>query len=232
LKFKLVVGIILCFFVVSPLFSEPRNVLLITIDTIRADHLSCNGSLKVQTPNLDRVARDGINFTRARASVPLTLPSHASIMTSNLGIILYRQRDLNPAKQELEKAIALDQQNVTTHCHLGNVLRSLGDFKGAIEQYQHALEINPRYVYAANGLGLTYSAQKKEGEALRYFRQAVTLDPEIPSVIFNLAAQLEHMGQSKEALQTYNRFMELSAGKEFNEQRQRAVETIKRLEGK
>jgi len=60
---------------------QRRNVILITIDTIRADYLGCNGSTKVQTPNLDLLCRDGVNFVRARSPVPLTLPSHASILT-------------------------------------------------------------------------------------------------------------------------------------------------------
>ena len=60
-----------------------QNLVLITIDTLRADHLSCNGSQKVRTPNLDRLAREGVNFTRARSPVPLTLPAHASILTGN-----------------------------------------------------------------------------------------------------------------------------------------------------
>jgi choline-sulfatase len=59
------------------------NLLLITLDTLRADHLSCNGSKKVQTPQLDRLAKGGVNFRCARTSVPLTLPAHASIMTGN-----------------------------------------------------------------------------------------------------------------------------------------------------
>ena len=63
--------------------APPRNLLLISIDTLRADHLSCNGAQNVTTPNLDRLAREGVNFGRARTSVPLTLPSHASILTGN-----------------------------------------------------------------------------------------------------------------------------------------------------
>ena len=62
---------------------EPYHLLLITLDTMRADYMSLNGSKHVQTPNLDRLARGGVNFTRARAPVPLTLPSHASILTGN-----------------------------------------------------------------------------------------------------------------------------------------------------
>jgi len=64
--------------------SEPHNLLLITVDTLRADYLSCNGSTRVETPHLDRLAASGVNFTRARAQVPLTLPSHASILTGYL----------------------------------------------------------------------------------------------------------------------------------------------------
>jgi arylsulfatase A-like enzyme/tetratricopeptide (TPR) repeat protein len=64
------------------LFPRPRPaILLITIDTLRPDRLGAYGSHSVETPNLDRIARDGITFTHALANVPLTLPSHASILT-------------------------------------------------------------------------------------------------------------------------------------------------------
>ena len=60
-----------------------RNLVLITLDTVRADYLSCNGSTRTRTPHLDALAQGGVNFTRTRASVPLTLPSHASILTAS-----------------------------------------------------------------------------------------------------------------------------------------------------
>ena len=59
------------------------NVLLITVDTLRADYVGVNGATEVRTPNLDRLAASGVNFTRARSPVPLTLPSHASIFTGD-----------------------------------------------------------------------------------------------------------------------------------------------------
>ena len=64
----------------APLTVRP-NVILITIDTVRADHLGCYGAQGVSTPTLDALAHDGIVFERAIAQVPLTFPSHASIMT-------------------------------------------------------------------------------------------------------------------------------------------------------
>jgi len=62
---------------------EPRdaNVLLITLDTTRADHLSCYHPGKAKTPHLDALAARGVRFAHATAQVPLTLPSHACIMT-------------------------------------------------------------------------------------------------------------------------------------------------------
>ena len=61
---------------------KPRpNVILITIDTMRADHVGCYGAKDVQTPTLDSLARDGIVFERAISQVPLTWPSHTVILT-------------------------------------------------------------------------------------------------------------------------------------------------------
>jgi arylsulfatase A-like enzyme len=62
---------------------SPRrlNVLLITLDTTRADHLGCYGYSEAKTPVLDRLAQQGVLFERAYAPAPLTLPSHASMFT-------------------------------------------------------------------------------------------------------------------------------------------------------
>lgn len=57
------------------------NVVLITLDTVRPDHLHCYGNNKIKTPVIDGLARDGVLFERAVAQTPLTGPSHASIFT-------------------------------------------------------------------------------------------------------------------------------------------------------
>jgi choline-sulfatase len=63
----------------SPL--KPINVVFITLDTVRADHLHCYGNDKIQTPTIDRVAARGVLFEKAVTQAPLTLPSHASMFT-------------------------------------------------------------------------------------------------------------------------------------------------------
>ena len=60
---------------------EKPNVVLITLDTTRADHLGCYGGTAAQTPALDALAREGVLFEQAAAAAPLTLPAHATIMT-------------------------------------------------------------------------------------------------------------------------------------------------------
>jgi arylsulfatase A-like enzyme/Flp pilus assembly protein TadD len=58
-----------------------RNVLLITLDTTRADYLGCYGRTAAQTPALDRLAREGVLFRRCSTCTVQTLPSHCTIMT-------------------------------------------------------------------------------------------------------------------------------------------------------
>ncbi|MGO8815380.1 MAG: sulfatase-like hydrolase/transferase [Terriglobia bacterium] len=61
---------------------QPASVILISIDTLRADHLSCYGYTKIHTPHIDSFAQGGTRFAQAEAQVPLTLPSHTSLFTS------------------------------------------------------------------------------------------------------------------------------------------------------
>lgn len=84
--------VLLIFVITSSAFAQashrsvaapPRvpNIILITLDTTRADRMGFLGSQRGLTPNLDILARDSAIFTRAYAHVPLTPPSHASILT-------------------------------------------------------------------------------------------------------------------------------------------------------
>src|SRR6202022_4526188 len=63
------------------LTAPPTNFVLITIDTLRADALGFYGNRKVETPNLDRLAGEGLVFDSAHASNVVTLASHANILT-------------------------------------------------------------------------------------------------------------------------------------------------------
>ena len=73
-------------FAIAPLSSKSSfqesstNLLLITIDTLRPDRLSCYSSEHLQTPSIDSLAERGVLFTKAYAHTPTTLPSHTNIL--------------------------------------------------------------------------------------------------------------------------------------------------------
>src|SRR3954471_4334673 len=58
-----------------------QNILLVTIDTLRADAIGASGNRTVATPWIDRLAAGGVRFTAAHASTVVTLPSHANILS-------------------------------------------------------------------------------------------------------------------------------------------------------
>ena len=79
----LILSILLCT-VITPCNAaeaELPNVMLITMDTTRADHLGCYGYTRDTSPNIDRFAQDAVVFKNAVSVIPLTTPSHTSIMT-------------------------------------------------------------------------------------------------------------------------------------------------------
>src|SRR5262245_6859685 len=60
---------------------RPERVLLVSIDTLRADHVGALGAGPGRTPALDAIAARGARFTRAVSPAPLTLPSHSTLLT-------------------------------------------------------------------------------------------------------------------------------------------------------
>src|SRR5438477_12788953 len=81
------------------------NLLLITIDTLRPDHLGCYGNSQIQTPNIDALAAAGTRFEHAYTPVPITLPSHTVIMTGTYpmysGMHDFSGNRLNPQQPTL-----------------------------------------------------------------------------------------------------------------------------------
>lgn len=95
-----------------------RNVLLISIDTCRADHLSCYGYKPETTPNIDAVAAEGVLFENAISPIPLTLPSHSSMLTGTIPPFHGVHRNLG---------YRLDRSNIT----LAEILKDKGFATGA-----------------------------------------------------------------------------------------------------
>ncbi len=76
------------------------NIIIISIDTLRADHVSCYGYKKNTTPNIDRLAFQGHCFTNAYTTIPTTLPAHASLFSSLYPKQLSAQRNGEKAPED------------------------------------------------------------------------------------------------------------------------------------
>jgi arylsulfatase A-like enzyme/Flp pilus assembly protein TadD len=82
MRWSHIVFLALCPLLLAGERAKPSGgVLLITIDTLRADHLGCYGYQGGATPTMDALAKQGARFEHAYAPVPLTLPSHAALLT-------------------------------------------------------------------------------------------------------------------------------------------------------
>jgi choline-sulfatase len=80
----LLAAALFCACAAPPGVEPPLSILLITIDTLRADRVGAYGDAKARTPALDALARQGVLFERAYTPVPITLPAHVSLMTGLL----------------------------------------------------------------------------------------------------------------------------------------------------
>ncbi len=77
-----VLSIVLCG--CTPKMERPAAIILITLDTTRADHLGCYGYAAAVTPNLDAFAKEAVRFDQAMSAVPTTLPSHSTMFTGQV----------------------------------------------------------------------------------------------------------------------------------------------------
>jgi arylsulfatase A-like enzyme/tetratricopeptide (TPR) repeat protein len=122
------------------------NVLLVTIDTLRADRLGAYGYAAARTPVLDRLAAEGVRFADATAHAPLTYPSHAAILTgrypANFGIRLNGMDPLPAVATTI--AERLKPAGYRTGAVVGSVVleRSVGLDQG-FDQYDDRIDVRP-----------------------------------------------------------------------------------------
>jgi len=153
-------------------------------------------------------------------------------LRANLGLIYYRWGEFEKAERTLRIALGLDERSVLAHYRLADVYRATKSYSNAVAHYRRVLEIDPGYVWAVNGLGMTLAMEGKNEEALAAFRDAVKTAPEMAPGYLNLAVHLERMKRSSEALEAYQKFMDLSSEGEFARQREIAAAAIKRLQAR
>jgi choline-sulfatase len=124
---------------------SPVPVILISVDTLRADHLSSYGYRRIRTPNIDSFAEGGTRFTAIDSQIPLTLPSHTSLFTSTYPFAngIEENGERVPAGM-VTLAATLEAQGYQTAAFVGSILldRRLGLDQG-FEFYDSPFELAP-----------------------------------------------------------------------------------------
>jgi len=151
-------------------------------------------------------------------------------LRSNLGLIYSRWGEFEKAEGELRLALSLEENSISAHYRLADLYRATKNSAKAVEHYRRVLEIDPGYVWALNGLGMTLAMEGKNEEALAAFREAVRVAPEMAPGYLNLAVHLERTKRYPEALDAYQKFMDLSSEEEFARERAVAAAAIARIE--
>ncbi len=126
-------------FVADPAPRPRLNVLLITIDALRADHLGVYGYPRPTSPNIDRLAGEGVTFRRAASQWPLTSPSFAALMSSTYGHTngLIRNTAQRMPDRPLMLAELLKAAGYDTWAAVGNVnLARFFNFDQGFDTYQ------------------------------------------------------------------------------------------------
>jgi arylsulfatase A-like enzyme/cytochrome c-type biogenesis protein CcmH/NrfG len=121
------------------------NVVVITIDTLRADHLGCYGYKLIKTPHIDALASESARFERAYTPVPVTLPAHTVIFTGTYptlsGIHDFSGNKLNPNQPTL--ATVLRQHGYATGAVVGSaVLDSRFGLNQGFDYYYDHFDFN------------------------------------------------------------------------------------------
>jgi arylsulfatase A-like enzyme len=180
-----------------PTVQSRPNVLLIVLDTVRADHLTPYGYSRNTTPNLARLAPLAVKFDRARSTAPWTLPSHASMMTGRWPHEL--STSINHPLDETHRTVAeaLAAQGYATGGFIGNVTYcgvETGLGRGFAHFEDHVLSVTDAVWTTALGqrviLQMVFRPERRAGgHPNEYHRK------DAASIRQDLLTWLKHQGQ-------------------------------------
>jgi arylsulfatase A-like enzyme/Tfp pilus assembly protein PilF len=148
-------------------------VLLITVDTVRADRLGCYGARNIRTPAMDGLAAQGVRFDRALAEVPTTPPSHAVILTGTYpmynGVRGFISGPLPKGVGVL--AEAFQRHGYETAAFVSSaVLESTWGFNRGFQDYDDHFNLRQGQVEAGNPAAIERRAQETVDRLLAWFR--------------------------------------------------------------
>jgi arylsulfatase A-like enzyme len=146
---------------------DQKNVILISLDTLRADHLGCYGYEQQTSPNIDRLSQKGIRFSNAIAQSSWTLPSHMSFFTSrypSFHKVMTTEHTLNPDIPTMAEIFKNNGYTTAAFTEGGNMFRIYGFGKGFDIYEEKSRNIDLSFAQAFRWL-----KQRKQGEKFLLF---------------------------------------------------------------
>lgn len=139
---------------------DKPNLLFITVDTTRADHLGCYGYKTAHTPNLDMLAQNGVVLENAISCVPMTLPSHTTLFTGLIppehGIRVNAENALNKNIPTLAEILKANNYNTGAVTASTVVDGSYGLNRG-FDNYSDNIQLNSNTLYRCGEKVADYS---------------------------------------------------------------------------
>jgi arylsulfatase A-like enzyme/tetratricopeptide (TPR) repeat protein len=149
-------------------------------------------------------AADALRREAAGADAAAVALAPTNAMAHNgLGLLAVDENRLHDAIAEFQRATAIDANNASYWANLGNARRGSGDRAGAEQAYRRAIEIDPRTVDAANGLGVLLVEAQRPSEAVAWLERATAAAPDFVEARLNLGIALQQAGQPDRAAQVY-----------------------------
>ena len=124
------------------------------------------------------------------------------------GLVKCCQKTGGPAQEQIkhaEIALLLDPEDPHNHNFLGMVYHRLGDYEKAMESFNAALKINPRFAPALDNAGYAAFYMERDREAEGYFRRAIGVDPSFADSHCGLGMVTARQGRKDEAVKAFNR---------------------------
>jgi arylsulfatase A-like enzyme len=168
---------------------RPYNVVLITIDTLRADFLSCYNPQVHPTRNIDLIARKGVLFKNAFTLIPITLPSHTSILTSRMPheISLFTNGEVFNHKEVPMVTDFLKKKGYTSGAFISlGVLRGEFGLGSGFDSYEDNFDkMNGRYYKVASEVNEVALPWIEKNHKKKFFAWIHYSDPHEPYIPFD-----------------------------------------------